>query len=75
MVRCFSDALAPHVRINCIAPGLVETEMAAGQPPERKQAIIEANPLAGSVGRKKSPTSRIFCFPTNPSFTTGQRSL
>ena len=72
MVRCFSDALAPHVRINCIAPGLVETEMAAGQPPERKQAIIEATPL-GRFGRPEEIANvAYFLLSDKSSFTTGQ---
>src|SRR4026208_981271 len=29
MVRCCAEAFAPHVRVNCIAPGLIETEMGA----------------------------------------------
>ena len=28
LARCCSEAFAPHVRINCIAPGLIDTEMA-----------------------------------------------
>ncbi|MCI0526176.1 MAG: SDR family oxidoreductase, partial [Nitrospira sp.] len=42
MVRCFAAALAPHVRINCIAPGLIETEMGALLGPDATQAIITA---------------------------------
>ena len=72
MVRCFSGALAPHVRINCIAPGLVETEMAAGQPPERKQAIIDATPL-GRLGRPEEIANvAYFLLSDKSSFTTGQ---
>jgi len=27
LVRCFAEALAPAVRVNCVAPGLTDTEM------------------------------------------------
>ncbi len=30
LVRCFAEALAPHVRVNCVAPGLTSTDMLVG---------------------------------------------
>ena len=46
MVKCCADAFAPHVRVNCIAPGLIRTEMGALLGPEKTQQLIAATPLA-----------------------------
>jgi 3-oxoacyl-[acyl-carrier protein] reductase len=42
--------LAPDVRVNGIAPGLIETEMGATMGPEAARKIIEATPL-GRLGQ------------------------
>src|SRR5262249_37539476 len=48
--RCCAEAFAPHnVRINCVAPGLIDTEMARVLPPEARQAGVEQTPL-GRLG-------------------------
>ena len=40
LTRCCAEAFAPHnVRVNCIAPGLIETEMAHVLPPERMAEV------------------------------------
>ena len=46
MVKCCADAFAPDVRVNCIAPGLIRTEMGALLGPEKTQQLIAATPLA-----------------------------
>ena len=50
LVRCCTEAFAPHVRVNGIAPGLIETEMGALLDPEATQRIIAATPL-GRLGQ------------------------
>ena len=50
MVRCCAEGFAPHVRINCIAPGLIETEMGATLGPERSAQIVAETPL-GRLGQ------------------------
>src|SRR5205085_5753432 len=48
--RCCGEAFAPHnVRINCLAPGLTDTEMARVLPPEMMQAVVDQTPL-GRLG-------------------------
>src|SRR5205807_8634512 len=51
MTRCCAEAFAPHnVRINCVAPGLIETEMAHVLPEDRIAAIVKDTPL-GRLGQ------------------------
>jgi 3-oxoacyl-[acyl-carrier protein] reductase len=45
--RCCAEAFAPYnVRINCVAPGLIDTEMARVLPLEMAQAVVDQTPLA-----------------------------
>ena len=44
-VRSCSEALAPNIRINCLAPGLIETDMISTLAPEKRKAMIEATPI------------------------------
>ncbi|HVT57440.1 MAG TPA: SDR family oxidoreductase [Thermoanaerobaculia bacterium] len=49
--RSWSGELAPRVRVNCVAPGWVVTDMTAEALRERQEAVVEAIPL----GRIASP--------------------
>jgi 3-oxoacyl-[acyl-carrier protein] reductase len=73
LTRCCAEAFAPHkVRINCIAPGLVETEMAHVLPPERMREVIAATPL-GRIGQPQEIASvGRFLLSDESSFMTGQ---
>jgi 3-oxoacyl-[acyl-carrier protein] reductase len=72
LVRCCTEAFAPHVRINCIAPGLVETEMGALLGPEAIRAIVEATPL-GRLGQPEEIANvAYFLLSDQSSFMTGQ---
>lgn len=46
LTRSLSIELAPNVRVNAIAPGLIGTEMAMGIPDEIREKMINAIPLA-----------------------------
>src|SRR5207237_9866119 len=49
--RCCAEAFGPHnVRINCIAPGLIETDMAHVLPQAAIDSIVGMTPL-GRIGR------------------------
>ena len=72
MVRCCAEAFAPHVRINCIAPGLIETEMGALLGPQALQVIIENTPL-GRLGQPEEIANvAYFLLSDQSSFMTGQ---
>ncbi len=72
MTRCFAEALAPHVRVNCIAPGLVETEMVHVLPQERIDAIKAETPLA-KIGAPDEIASVVrFLLSDESSYMTGQ---
>jgi 3-oxoacyl-[acyl-carrier protein] reductase len=72
MARCCSEAFAPHVRINCIAPGLIDTEMARVLPEETISKIIRDTPLK-RLGRPEE-IAELACFllGERSSFMTGQ---
>jgi 3-oxoacyl-[acyl-carrier protein] reductase len=73
LTRCCAEAFAPgNVRINCLVPGLVETEMAEVLPEPRRREVIAATPL-GRIGQPEEMASVIrFLLSEESSFMTGQ---
>jgi 3-oxoacyl-[acyl-carrier protein] reductase len=71
--RNCSEAFAPQIRINTIAPGLIDTEMpAASLTPEIRQRMIEATPLK-RIGRAEEMAElALFLLSERSSYTTGQ---
>src|SRR5918994_8876 len=71
--RSCSEAFAPAVRINCIAPGLIDTDMpAASLDQATRQRMIEATPLQ-RIGRPEEMSElALFLLSERSSFTTGQ---
>jgi NAD(P)-dependent dehydrogenase (short-subunit alcohol dehydrogenase family) len=45
MTRAVALSLAPHVRVNAVAPGLIASEMSLGIPDEIREKMIAAIPL------------------------------
>jgi len=71
-VRCCSEAFAPFVRINCVAPGLIATDMANTLTPEAQRALIASTPL-GRIGRPEEIAEMVlFLLSDRSSYTTGQ---
>lgn len=73
MTKCLAEAWAHHgIRVNCVCPGLTETEMSYALPPTARQAVIEQTPL-GRVGSPDEIANVIrFLASEESSFMTGQ---
>lgn len=73
MTRCCAEAFAPHnVRINCVAPGLVETEMAYVLSEETMRRVIDETPMR-RIGQPDEIANVIrFLLSEESSFMTGQ---
>ena len=70
--RCCAEAFAPHnVRINGVAPGLTDTEMARVLSPETMKSVVEQTPL-GRLGTPDEIAAVIrFLLSEESSFMTG----
>ena len=70
--RCCAEAFAPHgVRINGVAPGLIETEMAHVLPEEAIHRVVAETPM-GRLGTPEEVASVIrFLLSDESSFMTG----
>ena len=73
MTRCCGEAFAPHnVRVNCVAPGLIETEMAHVLADEAMKRIVAETPL-GRIGQPDEIAAVIrFLLSEESSFMTGE---
>lgn len=71
--RHCSEALAPHnIRVNCVAPGLTETDMARNASPELVAQLIAVTPL-GRIGQPEEIAAAVrFLLSEESSFITGQ---
>ncbi|HET6880537.1 MAG TPA: 3-oxoacyl-ACP reductase family protein [Pirellulales bacterium] len=72
LTRCCAEAFAPRVRINCVAPGLTETEMAHVLPEATIRQVVQETPL-GRIGQPEEIANVIrFLLSEESSFMTGQ---
>lgn len=70
--RHCSEAFAPHVRVNCVAPGLTDTELARIANPALMDRIIASTPL-GRIAQPAEMASVVrFLLSEESSFVTGQ---
>jgi 3-oxoacyl-[acyl-carrier protein] reductase len=72
LTRCCAEAFAPYnVRVNGIAPGLIDTEMAYVLSPQAMKDVIAGTPM-GRLGRPEEIASVIrFLLSEESSFMTG----
>ena len=66
-----AEALAPHVTVNAVAPGFVDTELNAYVPPERRRSIEEQTPARRWASPDEIGETVAF-FALGPRFVTGQ---
>lgn len=72
LTRCCAEAFAPNVRMNCIAPGLIETEMGALLGPAATGKIIAETPLERLGQPEEIANVAYFLLSDLSSFMTGQ---
>ncbi|MBK36984.1 MAG: beta-ketoacyl-ACP reductase [Gemmatimonadetes bacterium] len=70
--RHCANAFAPHVRVNCVAPGLTDTELARIAAPELITNIIDATPLGRMAVPDEMAAAVRFLLSDESSFLTGQ---
>jgi 3-oxoacyl-[acyl-carrier protein] reductase len=73
LARCCAEAFAPHnVRVNCVAPGLIETEMARVLSDQAMKRIVDDTPM-GRIGQPEEIAAVIrFLLSEESSFMTGE---
>lgn len=73
LTKSLAEALAPHnIRVNAIAPGLIDTEILSGVSQQQIDNIVQATPL-GRIGTSADVAdAAIFLLSEQSSFITGQ---
>lgn len=70
--RSCAEAFGPHVRMNCVAPGLIETDMGLSMGEQAVQATREAAFLKRIGTPEEIAETVLFLLSERSSFTTGQ---
>ncbi len=71
MTRALAKELGPSgITVNCVAPGVIETDMNAALDAETRAALCEETPL-GAIGRVQDAVDAVLYFAAAP-FVTGQ---
>jgi 3-oxoacyl-[acyl-carrier protein] reductase len=73
LTKSLAEALAPHnIRVNAVAPGLIDTEILSGVSQAQLDAIVQSTPL-GRIGHGDDVASAVlFLLSDQSSFMTGQ---
>ena len=73
LVRCCAQALAPIIRVNCLTPGLTDTEMSRTTVTKKAiQTIVETTPLGRMAEPEEMANVAYFLLSNQSSFMTGQ---
>ncbi len=75
LVKSWAKGLAPHVRVNAVAPGFIETDMVADIVGDVRQAVIDETPLGRFGSAEEVAELTYFLLSDRSSFTTGQTYL
>ncbi len=70
--RSCAEAFGPHIRMNCVAPGLIETDMGLSMGEQAVQAMREAAFLKRIGKPEEIAETVLFLLSERSSFTTGQ---
>ena len=72
MARNFAAALGPTIRVNCVAPGLIETDMIAGMDDDSRD-VIRQEAFVKRLGKPEDIAETIvFLLSEKASFVSGQ---
>ena len=72
LVRNLSAAVAPHIRINSVAPGLIETDMIESLDKKTRKNMIENTPLK-RIGKPQDISNSVcYLLSDRSDYTTGQ---
>jgi len=73
LVKALAKELAPsHIRVNCVAPGVTDTEMNACYDEDAMEALAERTPLGRIADPVEIAEAIYFLASDNASFITGQ---
>jgi 3-oxoacyl-[acyl-carrier protein] reductase len=73
LTRSLARRFAPHrIRVNCIAPADIETDMTAGWPQELRDSLIAVTPLGRFGTADEVGGAAVFLASEEASFVTGQ---
>jgi 3-oxoacyl-[acyl-carrier protein] reductase len=71
LTRSLARALAPEVRVNAVAPGLIETPLTQGWSDTRKRSTL-ARTLLGRLGQPDDIAEAMLYLAAGAAFMTGQ---
>ena len=72
LVRNLAGAIAPQVRINSVAPGLIETDMIQVMSEEKRKKMIEDTPIKRIGKPEEIAETVLYLLSERSSYTTGQ---
>jgi 3-oxoacyl-[acyl-carrier protein] reductase len=72
LTKALAKELGPSgIRVNCVAPGVIDTEMNQNLSPE-DFAVLESDTPLGRIGKPEEVARSIYYFANDAEFVTGQ---
>jgi len=72
LARSCSEVFAPHVRINCVAPGLIDTDLGNELAPDVRGTLIAATPMKRIGQPEEIADAIVYLLSDGASYITGQ---